>query len=175
MQHLWAFWRSSYIEKVDDIANKGCFLCEAVGQPPEKHREFLVLHRGKTAFVIMNLFPYNGGHLMVCPIRHTDDFTSLSGEELLEINLLVQASIKALKRAINPHGFNIGWNLGRVAGAGLEEHIHCHVVPRWNGDTNFMPILSETKVISQHFLSLYDRIKPLLKEEVQKISLKVNS
>lgn len=171
MQHLWAFWRSTYIENVDKMPKSECFLCDAVNQPPEKYREYLVLHKGKTAFVIMNLFPYNGGHLMVCPIRHTDDFTSLTDEELLEINKLVQASIKALKKAISPHGFNVGWNLGRVAGAGLEQHIHCHVVPRWNGDTNFMPVLSETKVISQHFLDLYDKIKPHLDEAIRELNL----
>jgi len=172
MEHLWAFWRSHYIENVDKIASEGCFLCEALKQPPQKDRQYLILHRGKRAFVIMNLYPYNAGHLMVCPVRHTGDFTSLTDEELLEINKLVQASIKALKKTLSPHGFNVGWNLGRVAGAGLEQHIHCHVVPRWNGDTNFMPVLSETKVISQHFLSLYDKIKPaleeILKEEGQK-------
>ncbi len=171
MEHLWAFWRSTYIENVDKRPENECFLCEAVSQPPEKFREYLVLHKGKKAFVIMNLFPYNGGHLMVCPIRHIDDFTSLDREELLEINLLVQACIRALKRTISPHGFNVGWNLGRVAGAGLEGHIHCHIVPRWNGDTNFMPVLAETKVISQHFLDLYDRIKPVLDEEIEKLNL----
>ena len=171
MEHLWAFWRSHYIENVDKIASSDCFLCEAVRQPPDKWRSYLVLHRGKTAFIVMNLYPYNAGHLMVCPIRHTDDFTSLSDEELLEINKLVQASIRALKETISPHGFNVGWNLGRVAGAGLESHIHCHVVPRWNGDTNFMPVLGETKVISQHFLELYDKLKPNLDRAVKEMNL----
>jgi ATP adenylyltransferase len=89
----------------------------------------------------------------------------------LEINKLVQACIKALKETINPHGFNIGWNLGRVAGAGLEQHIHCHVVPRWNGDTNFMPVLGQTKVISQHFLELYDKLKPALDKAIKELNL----
>jgi ATP adenylyltransferase len=169
MEHLWAFWRSSYIETFNKPREKteNCFLCEAIQQPKEKYREYLVLHKGKKAFIIMNLFPYNGGHLMVCPIRHISDFLQLTNEELEEINLLIKVSINALRKTIKPHGFNIGWNIGRVAGAGLESHIHCHIVPRWHGDTNFMPILSQTKVISQHFLELYDKLFPAIKEELK--------
>lgn len=148
------------MENIDRISN--CFLCDAVSQPKDKWREYLVLYVGEKAFVIFNKYPYNAGHLMVSPISHTGDFTSLDDETLLEINKLTKACIKALQVCIKPHGFNLGYNLGRSAGAGLEDHIHLHIVPRWNGDTNFMPVLSETKVISQDLYELYDRLKPIL-------------
>ncbi|MGC8852933.1 MAG: HIT family protein [Hydrogenobacter sp.] len=160
MNILWAPWRTNYVENIDRISN--CFLCDAVNQPKEKWREYLVLYVGKRAFVIFNKYPYNAGHLMISPIAHIGDFTALDDETLLEINKLTKACIKALQVCIKPHGFNLGYNLGRSAGAGLEDHIHLHIVPRWNGDTNFMPVLSETKVISQDLYELYDRLKPIL-------------
>jgi ATP adenylyltransferase len=147
------------VENIDRIGN--CFLCDAVSQPKDIWRDFLVLYVGERAFVIFNKYPYNAGHLMVSPIAHTGDFTSLDDETLLEINRLTKVCIKALQVCIKPHGFNLGYNLGRSAGAGLEDHIHLHIVPRWNGDTNFMPVLSETKVISQDLYELYDRLKPI--------------
>ncbi len=158
MNLLWAPWRGSYVEKVDQISE--CFLCKAVSQTEEKLRDCLVLYRGKNAFVIFNKYPYNAGHLMVAPIRHIGDFCLLDQETVLEIHRLTVVSIKALEEVIKPHGFNLGYNLGRPAGAGLESHIHLHIVPRWNGDTNFMPTVAQTKVISQDLWELYDRLKP---------------
>lgn len=158
MNLLWAPWRGAYVEKIDQTF--GCFLCDAVSQPEEKLRDHLVLYRGKKAFVIFNKYPYNAGHLMVALIEHIGNFCLLDQETVLEIHRLTVVSIKALEEVIKPHGFNLGYNLGRSAGAGLESHIHLHIVPRWNGDTNFMPTVAQTKVISQDLWELYDRIKP---------------
>lgn len=160
MNILWAPWRSSYVENVDRI--EGCFLCHAVSQPPHRWKEFLVLHKSSKSFIILNKYPYNSGHLMVVPLEHTSDYESLDDETVLDMNNLLKLSLKALKEVFKPHGFNIGYNLGRPAGAGLEAHLHMHVVPRWNGDTNFMPVIASTKVISQDLFSTYDRLKEVL-------------
>jgi ATP adenylyltransferase len=159
MNLLWAPWRSGYVEKIDQAS--GCFLCDAVSKPEERLRDHLVLYRCRRAFVIFNKYPYNAGHLMVAPIEHIGNFCLLDQETVLEIHRLTVVSIKALEEVIKPHGFNLGYNLGRSAGAGLESHIHLHIVPRWNGDTNFMPTVAQTKVISQDLWELYDRIKPI--------------
>jgi ATP adenylyltransferase len=156
---LWAPWRSSYVEKVDE--QEGCFLCKAVVEPEDKLRDSLVLYRGQRAFVIFNKYPYNAGHLMVAPKKHMGDFQLLDDDTALEIHKLTKICLKALRECIKPHGFNLGYNLGRSAGAGLESHLHLHIVPRWNGDTNFMPTTAKTKVISQDLFDLYDRIKPV--------------
>ncbi len=159
MRILWAPWRSSYVERVDE--QEGCFLCQAFLQPEEKLRDFLVLHKGKRAFVIFNKYPYNAGHLMVAPSEHIGDYTLLDEETVIEIHRLTRLCLLALKEVLKPHGFNLGYNLGRPSGAGLESHIHLHIVPRWNGDTNFMPTIAQTKVISQDLYELYDRLKPV--------------
>jgi ATP adenylyltransferase len=157
MNILWAPWRSNYVENVDNI--EGCFLCHAISQPPERWREFLVLYKGSESFIILNKYPYNSGHLMIVPIKHTADYESLEESTVLDMDRLLKLSLKILKRVFKPHGFNIGYNIGRPAGAGLETHIHMHVVPRWNGDTNFMPVIANTKVISQDLYTTYDRLK----------------
>ncbi len=159
MKRLWAPWRKSYVENVDN--QKDCFLCEAVSQKEDSLRDYLVLYKGKFSFVIFNKYPYNAGHLMVAPIAHIGNFIETDEEIALEIHRLTKVCILALKETIKPQGFNIGYNLGRAAGAGLETHIHLHIVPRWNGDTNFMPIVGSVKVISQDLYELYDRIKPV--------------
>ncbi|RUM57307.1 MAG: HIT family hydrolase [Persephonella sp.] len=155
MRKLYSPWRSKYIETYDKI--EGCFLCDAYKSNNDEEK--LVLYRGKKAFVIMNLFPYNAGHVMVCPNEHIGDFTELDKETLFEISVLSQMMVEAIKLALNPDGFNMGYNLGRVSGAGLESHIHNHIVPRWNGDTNFMPTIAEVKVISQDLKDIYIKIK----------------
>ena len=139
---LWAPWRIEYIlsEKEDE-----CFLCRMFTEPND--RENLVLFRGETCAVIMNRFPYNSGHLMIAPTRHIAGMEDLTDEESLEMNRLTTRSIKVLSEVMNPEGFNIGTNLGRAAGAGLEDHLHRHLVPRWVGDTNFMPVMSDTHVV----------------------------
>lgn len=162
MKLLWAPWRSQYVEKVDE--QKGCFLCEAASQPEEKLRDFLVLYRGKRSFVIFNKYPYNPGHLMVAPIEHIGDYLLLDDETLQEINKLTKIALQVIREVMKPHGINMGYNLGRAAGAGLETHIHLHIVPRWFGDTNFMNTLADVKVISQDLYELYDRMKPLFEK-----------
>jgi len=159
---LWAPWRLNYVkEATDGRKGRGCFICEALKSPPEKDPENLLLYRGEKALVILNRFPYNTGHLMVCPVRHTGDFLSLLPEELQEIDLLLKKSISVLKRAYNPDGFNVGLNLGKVSGGSVNTHIHYHVVPRWLGDTNFMPIIGGVKVIPQSLDETYRLLKGL--------------
>jgi len=165
MKILWAPWRKAYVESVDEI--EGCFLCHALSQPPERWKEVLLLYKGKKAFIVLNKYPYNAGHLMIVPVKHTGNYEEIDGETALEMHELLQLSLKALKSEYKPHGFNVGYNLGRAAGAGLEEHLHMHVVPRWFGDTNFMPVLAETKVISEALYETYDRLSKALKKVVE--------
>ncbi len=139
----------------------GCFLCEAARSPNDE--EWLVLHRGKTAFIIMNKFPYNNGHVMIVPFRHVTFPWELTDEEALEIHRLIVASMRALKATMDPDGYNLGVNVGRHAGAGAD-HLHYHVVPRWSGDTNFMPVLADVKVISEHIRTTYERLRPAIEE-----------
>ena len=151
MKHLWAPWRTKYINMHSTM--KGCFLCTEPGAGNDKRNN--ILYRGKKTFVIMNRYPYNNGHLMVVPYRHTGDFSKLTQEELCELMELTKQTFIILNKVLKPHGYNAGFNLGRVSGAGLENHIHMHIVPRWNGDTNFMPVLGKSKVISQSLDTLY--------------------
>ncbi|WP_297887384.1 HIT domain-containing protein [Sulfurihydrogenibium sp.] len=160
MERLYSPWRSQYIEGLSK--SDGCFLCNAFKENDDEKN--LILYRGKNAFIIMNLFPYNAGHLMVCPNEHIGDFTKIDEETMCEISLLTQKMVKLLKKVLNPDGFNIGYNIGKSAGAGLETHIHNHVVPRWNGDTNFMPVLGEVRVISQDLKEIYQKLKEGLKD-----------
>ncbi len=145
---LWAPWRLEYVEAADE--QSGCFLCEAGVGPDDE--SLLVVHRGRRAIVVLNKFPYSSGHLLVAPHRHEGEFGALSGEEVLEIHRLASEGIAALAEVYSPQGYNLGWNLGRIAGAGLPDHVHLHVVPRWAGDTSFMPVLADVKVLPEHLL-----------------------
>lgn len=156
MDRLWAPWRMQYIQDVDK-KDDGCVFCKAPLSADD--RKSLILYRGKYCFVIMNLFPYNNGHLMIIPYVHTSDIMFLDHETTSEMWKLLCDCKTALVNAFNPEGFNIGMNLGRVAGAGIDTHVHMHIVPRWNGDTNFIPVLSDTKVISQGLNETYDALK----------------
>ena len=151
---LWAPWRIQYIENEKD---KGCIFCI---KPKEKNdKENLILFRSSHSFVIMNKFPYNSGHLMVVPYEHKKDFEYLTDNELMDINNLIKISIKVLRKVMNPDAFNIGLNLGKCAGAGIDEHLHYHIVPRWNGDTNFMPVISDTRVVPEAIERTYEKLK----------------
>ncbi len=165
MDRLWSPWRSKYIEGFSEEgkspADGACLFCD-VQLHPELDEERYMLHRGKSCFVIMNLYPYNSGHLLVVPRRHLAKLSDLTDEEYLEIMRLLGICSDALQESLNPHGFNIGANVGRVSGAGIEHHIHFHIVPRWNGDTNFMPVLGDTKVISEELAKTYRKIKERL-------------
>jgi ATP adenylyltransferase len=144
-KQLWAPWRLEYIQRADD--QDGCFFCRA--RESDDDEAGLVVHRGERAFVLLNRYPYASGHLMVAPHRHEGDFGELDSDEALEIHRLAAAAVGALAQAMSPQGFNLGWNLGRIAGAGVLDHVHLHVVPRWAGDTNFMPVLADVKVLPE--------------------------
>ena len=153
MEKLWSPWRSQYIDSIQDKDKaQGCVLC-AASKKKVDDPENLLVDKGELTFTVLNLYPYNNGHMMIVPYRHTSDFSSLTTEESSEIIAKLKLAEKALKIAFNPEGFNIGLNLGKVSGAGLDDHLHFHIVPRWNGDTNFMPVLGEVKVISQDLFS----------------------
>jgi ATP adenylyltransferase len=144
VKQLWAPWRLEYIQGADE--QEGCLFCRVV---PAADEEALVVHRGRHAFVLLNKYPYASGHLMVAPYRHEGEFGDLSADEALEVHRLASAALGALAEAMRPQGFNLGWNLGRIAGAGVVDHVHLHVVPRWAGDTNFMPVLADVKVLPE--------------------------
>ena len=148
-KQLWAPWRLEYIEGADDAP--GCIFCN----PDDE----LVVHRGEQAFVLLNRFPYTSGHLMVAPIRHLGAFGELTDDETLEIHRLATAGMAALADEYGPQGHNLGWNLGRTAGAGVVDHIHLHVVPRWAGDTNFMPVLADVKVLPEALAETARRLR----------------
>jgi ATP adenylyltransferase len=154
MEHIWAPWRIRYIEQADV---KGCFLCE---KPKEnKDTENYILHRGQQNFVILNSYPYNPGHLMIAPYRHLDSPEKLTDAELHEHYEIVRRSLAVLREVFKPAGFNVGMNLGRVAGAGIADHIHTHIVPRWSGDTNFMPVMADIRVIPEALAESYEKLK----------------
>lgn len=155
MENLWAPWRITYIQ--NHPKESGCFLCNAfLDTRDEKH---LVVHRGTECFCILNKYPYNSGHLMVVPNKHKPDISDLTDQEILEIMKMTKDMKELLTTIMKPEGFNIGINLGKPAGAGLIGHFHVHIVPRWNGDTNFMPVIADVKVIPQSLESLYEEIK----------------
>lgn len=154
MDRIWSPWRSSYVRLKK---KKGCIFCQAFKSKQDK-KNYLV-HRDKKSFVIMNIFPYNNGHLMVVPRRHIAEFSNLTDEESLSCLRLIKKSCKVLKRVLKPHAFNIGLNLGKDAGAGFARHLHFHIIPRWRGDTNCMPVISNTKVMPQSLDELYQKLK----------------
>jgi ATP adenylyltransferase len=147
-----------YVESATSSEPDQCLFCRAWQSEEDESNH--VLARTGRAFAILNAFPYNPGHLMVAPVRHVGELEELTAEELADASALLQRSIRALKEASNPDGFNVGMNLGRVAGAGVPGHLHWHVVPRWNGDTNFMPVLGETKVLPEALAQTYSHLKP---------------
>jgi len=153
MEKLWAPWRVEYLTKV----KSGCLFCNALAARDDDR--LLIIERWERAFTIMNRYPYNNGHLMVAPIRHIGEIESLDDEEILEVTRLISRGIKSMNLIFKPQGYNIGINQGSVAGAGVVNHIHIHLVPRWQGDTNFMPICAQTKVISEGLKETYNRLK----------------
>jgi len=157
MERIWAPWRMEYIGKDQ---GSGCVFCEK--QKLDRDAENYILYRGEKTFVILNLYPYNNGHLLVIPKRHVGDVEELDNEEMLELGRNVQKVAGILKAAFKPEGFNIGANLGRVAGAGVPGHFHIHIVPRWNGDTNFMPVLGDLRVIPEGLDATYKKLKEIM-------------
>jgi ATP adenylyltransferase len=164
MDQLWAPWRMELIETGEP--KQGCIFCDL--PQARDDRKTLVLGRSPHTFAILNRFPYNNGHLMVVPRAHIGDLGSLPREPHEELAEMLRVAVRLVGQAYGPQGYNVGMNLGRVAGAGIEEHLHWHVVPRWNGDTNFMPVLGDTKVMNEHLLSSWDRLRPLFEREYSK-------
>jgi ATP adenylyltransferase len=157
---LWAPWRSAFVLAKKE---KGCPLCRAFEAKRDSIKT-LIAHRGETGFVILNKFPYNSGHLMVCPNRHVAELDSLTDQESAEMFSLIRRSVSVLRKVINPHSFNIGMNIGEGSGAGIPEHLHMHIVPRWNGDTSFMMVLGKTKVVSVSLDLVYGKIRKGFRE-----------
>ncbi len=162
MDVLWAPWRMEYIKSPDKKKQAKCVFCEKL--ETDRDRDNLLLYRGTHSFVVMNPFPYNNGHLMVLPYRHISTLEGLEDEALLDFMKVTQRSLDAIRQAMSPEGFNIGINFGTVAGAGLGEHVHMHIVPRWAGDASFMTVISEMRVIPEHLLRTYDTLHPLLNQ-----------
>ena len=154
MKELWAPWRVEYFKKAKD---KGCFLCRSFAG--RKDRQNHILKRGRNCAVVMNRYPYTGGHLMVCPYRHISDLKEMTAAEHAELMELTVKAMDALKKTLKPDGFNIGINLGEAAGAGLKDHVHLHIVPRWKGDTNFITVMADVRVVPQSLLELWDILR----------------
>ena len=174
-KNLWAPWRIGYVQglgpepsdagdnETTTSEDRGCFICRDLKHPEDDHKNF-VLWRTANHLAILNRYPYNNGHLLIAPVRHVPDLGNLSDEELLEMTKLIRESQRALSLAIKPHGFNVGFNFGRCGGAGLPGHLHAHVVPRWDGDTNFMHVCGDTDVISQSLTELLALLRQVSKE-----------
>ncbi|HEX8231245.1 MAG TPA: HIT domain-containing protein [Chloroflexia bacterium] len=183
-QYLWTPWRMAYVsgkededagsrgenetapqetnpmpEDVPPQESTGCVFCDRIRLTPDHDRSNLILLRGERNFAILNLYPYNSAHLMLVPYEHTADFAGLDGETVAEMMGLAQRMLAAIKEEYAPEGFNLGMNLGRIAGAGVADHVHMHVVPRWGGDTNFMSVVGATKVMPELLETTYDRLK----------------
>ena len=157
MDRLWAPWRLGYIVN-NSKDHDNCFLCDSLKQNDD--RKNYVLYRGKHSSVIMNLYPCNNGHLLVVPYAHVPDMNALSIDELADLMKCTQASLNALKQDMSPEGFNVGINIGKVAGAGLPEHMHIQIVPRWTGDTSYLTIFDETRVMPELLEGTYERLRP---------------
>lgn len=163
MDHLWTPWRMPYL-RGEEMRPDGCIFCLApTMDDPEAH----ILHRGTRCYVILNRFPYNTGHLMIIPYLHTDSLERLDAETLAEMAALTLTSLQVLRAAFEPQGFNVGMNIGEAAGAGVAEHVHLHIVPRWSGDTNYMTIVGETRIIPEWLDETYSRLLPLFTDALE--------
>ncbi len=159
MENLWAPWRMAFITPKTPPP-PGCIFCT---QPAaNRDEEYHILYRGELCFMMLNKYPYNNGHLMIAPFKHVGSISQLDADTLAELMVQAQLALKALRLALNPDGFNMGINEGKVAGAGFAEHVHYHIVPRWNGDTNFMPVLADIKVMPEHLDTIYQQLKGAL-------------
>ncbi len=162
MDRLWTPWRLPYVTRGDEVT--GCVFCAALARDDD---EAFIVSRGTTCFVILNLYPYNNGHLMVLPNRHVGSLAAATSEELCELIELTRRAEMALREAYAPHGLNMGINLGKPAGAGVLDHVHMHVVPRWNGDTNFMSVVGETRVLPEELPVTAARLRPIFAKLAQ--------
>ncbi len=156
-ERIWAPWRLQYVKDASKDSADECIFCAKPGEDDDEAN--LIVHRGERCFVILNLYPYTNGHLMVAPYEHTASLPELDADTVAEMMALAQRSMRLLESAYQPHGYNVGFNQGRVAGAGVEHHIHMHVVPRWGGDTNFMPVLADVRVMPQTLEQTYETLR----------------
>jgi ATP adenylyltransferase len=156
MQHLWAPWRMEFIKAPKP---SGCFFCEAAAADPSDDATHLVLARGESALVILNRYPYNNGHVMIAPYAHLANLEDVPVAPANELMVLTQRSLRVLRQVLTPQGFNLGINAGKIAGAGVADHVHQHVVPRWDGDTNFMPVVADTKVLNESLTNSYQQLR----------------
>jgi ATP adenylyltransferase len=154
---IWAPWRLPYVKDASKDSESECIFCSKPAEDDDASS--LIVHRGELCFVMLNLFPYTNGHLMIAPFEHVPTLPELDAETVAELMALTQRAMSVLDREYSPHGYNVGFNQGRVAGAGLEHHIHMHVVPRWGGDTNFMPVLADTRVMPQSLEQSYEALR----------------
>ena len=155
-ERIWAPWRLAYVKDASKDSEQECIFC---AKPEGDDRANLIVHRGERCFVILNLYPYTNGHLMVAPFEHIARLPDLDADTIAEMMALSQQAMRLLEQRYSPHGYNVGFNQGRVAGAGFEHHIHIHVVPRWGGDTNFMPVIADTKVMPQTLEQSYEALR----------------
>ena len=162
MKRLWAPWRMEYI--LDEKKHGSCLFCDISLDKKGNDTKNLILYRGKNCFVVLNKYPYNNGHLMVVPYFHTPTFDGLDDDVLFDLMKTQKISVDIIKKAMNPDGFNLGLNFGKVAGAGMESHMHLHIVPRWTGDTDSMPIIAETRVMPQHLKKSYNKLRGLFRK-----------
>jgi len=160
-ERLWSPWRMDYIRRGDQ-GDRGCIFCDLPTADAAEDEANHLLARGEVSFVLLNAFPYNPGHLMAAPYRHIGDYEELTAAELAEMTAFAGRAIRAMREESSPHGFNLGMNLGQVAGAGIADHLHLHLVPRWGGDTNFMPVVGQTKVLPELLNETYRRLRPWL-------------
>jgi len=165
VERLWSPWRLAYVTRTAKGESEGCIFCENNGLD-----DSLVVYTGTTCFVILNLYPYNNGHLMVVPKRHLPDLASTSADERAELMALSRLSELAIHEAYHPHGINVGINLGRPAGAGVLDHLHIHMVPRWNGDTNFMGVIGNTRVLPEDLSMAVQRLRPIFERLAKTLS-----
>lgn len=166
MQKLFSPWRSEYIESFQKPKQEGtCIFCDVQSENCDDENSLLV-YKGKEVFILMNRYPYNNGHLLIIPYRHIASIAEMNENERLETFFLLEKSVEALEKTMFAQGYNIGTNLGKVAGAGIDDHIHFHVVPRWNGDTNFMPVLSDVKLVSEDMKKTKQRLYKYFKENL---------
>lgn len=159
MKQIWAPWRMAYIEGGKE---EGCVFCNKLAE--NDRRVSLVLGLSRYSMVMLNKYPYNNGHLLIAPKKHAREFSALSAEEYSDLSRILKVSVEIVAQALRPSGFNLGLNLGKCAGAGVEDHLHWHVVPRWEGDTNFMPVIGEVRVIPQHLAESYDHLSALFRD-----------
>jgi ATP adenylyltransferase len=160
-QRLWSPWRMDYIRRGGAEGDRdGCIFCDLPAAGEDQDEANHLLARGQVSFAMLNAFPYNPGHLMAAPYRHLGDYEALTPDELAEMMAFAGTAIRAMREDSGPHGFNLGMNLGQVAGAGIADHLHLHLVPRWGGDTNFMPIVGQTKILPELLSETYRRLRP---------------